>query len=67
LQKYAFCDLCALKLILGASPQTRLRGIEGGFYGAPAKTTLNNPLEGTQDHAHAKANPVESNVLLQMA
>jgi hypothetical protein len=48
LQKRVFCDLCAFKLILGASPQTRLRGIEGGFLGVPAKTALNNPLEGTQ-------------------
>ena len=40
--------LGALALILGASPQTRLRGIERGFFGAPAETALNNPLEGTQ-------------------
>ena len=46
--KFHFHGLGALALILGASSQTRLRGIERSFFGAPAETALNNPLEGTQ-------------------
>jgi hypothetical protein len=47
-RNFTFTDWVPSRSFSARPPQTRLRGIEHGFFGAPAETVLNNPLEGTQ-------------------